>query len=695
MPPPLPLDLVRLSQRWPVARLPEQQFPDRRSGSNMETLDAREEIVLRLWAATVTAFCLCLTVGAGAQRGSGSEAPSSTSQLTTVEGVAGNLHRGATLHVMVWTGNKARLDRQALIKLHSNYPEGTVYQATQGDSQTTFLGLPVAKFDLETSAVGYLTAQMQVEITGLADTVSVDVVLERDPAAVNFDATGTADATISAKASKETNRAVLALKSGSLKDAQKHLEAAYKLAPSSARVNFLLGYQSFQQKKYDEAQAYLTQSTTLDPHNSEALALLGRLEHLRGQFDQAVATLELAVAAHPNDWLSHSLLGDAYLRQKQYEKAQKHAQLALDGGKGDASAALVLGQAEANLGHIPEAIQTLKAFLQATPASPYAAEVRNYISTLEQRASSSTVADAPALLVPSSSGDGDPLLDGAAEPALSVKWQPPGIDEEKPSVAAGVACPYQQVLDGVEHNAQQLAENVGRFAAIEDVLHERLDNLGNPTGREIQKFDYAASISQPAPGRLQVDEYRVEKYGADNLPDQIVTGGFPTLALLFLPDMRVNYEITCEGLGEWQGQSAWLMHFRQREDRPSSIGRFKAGDNAYPINLKGRAWITADTFQIVRIESELVSPMKQIQFLTEHSIAEYGPVHFQKKNLDLWLPKSADVYLDIRHHRYHRRHSFDHYMLFSVDSDQKVREAKHHSNGPGSITPRKRKFWNA
>lgn len=648
--------------------------------------------MLRLWPTTaISAFCLCLAAGAAAQVESDqSSSPSSSSVL-----LSGDFHQGSALRVMVSTGNKARLDRQALAKLHCDYPQRTVFQTTRSDSETIFLGLPVGKYDLDISAVGYLSAQKQVEVTGLADTVSVDVVLERDPAAVNFDATGTADATISAKASKETNRAVLALKSGHLKDAQKHLALAYQLAPSSARVNFLLGYQSFQQKKLDEAQAYLTRSTTLDPHNSEALALLGRLEHLRGEFDQASATLELAVAANPDDRLSHSLLGDAYLRQKQYEKALKHAQLALDKGKGDASAALVLGQAEANLGKTPEAIQTLKAFLQAAPASPYAGEVRNYISTLEQRASSSTVGEAPVLLRPSSPGTADPLLDGALAPELSVKWQPPGIDEEKPSVAVGVACPYEQVLAGVEHNALNLAENVGRFAAIEDMLHERLDNLGSPTGREIQKFDYAANISQPAPGRLQVDEYRAEKYGVGSLPDQIVTGGFPTLALLFLPDMRVNYEITCEGLGEWKGQSAWLMHFRQREDRPSSIGRFQVGDNSYPINLKGRAWITADTFQIVRIESELVSPMKQIQFLTEHSIAEYGPVHFQKKNLDLWLPKSADVYLDIHHHRYHRRHSFDHYMLFSTDAEQKVGDAKHSPKGPGSTTPRKRKFWNA
>lgn len=326
----------------------------------------------RLWPATVvSAFCLCLTVRGGAQ------APPTVGQptsITSAQNVLEGLHQGAALQIMVLTENKARLDRQAVARLHCNYPQGTVYQTTRGDSGTTFVGLTAGKYDLEVSAVGYLSAQKQIEVTGFTDTISVDVVLERDPEAVNFDATGTADATMSAKASKETNLAIRALKSGSMKDAQKHLESAYKLAPSSARVNFLLGYQSFQQKKLDQAQAYLAQSTTLDPHNSEALALLGRLEHLRGQFDQASATLELAVAANPEDWWSHTLLGDAYLRQKQYEKAQKHAQLALDNSKGGtSSAALVLGQAEANLGHTPEAIVALKAFLQATPASPSAA----------------------------------------------------------------------------------------------------------------------------------------------------------------------------------------------------------------------------------------------------------------------------------------------------------------------------------
>jgi tetratricopeptide (TPR) repeat protein len=639
-------------------------------------------------AALVSVVSILLAVNAGGQSaGANGPGPTSSGLISTIDA----LHQGAALSVSVLSDTKKRLDRQALAKLHSDYPAVTLYQTTRKDSATTFLGLSVGKYDLEISAVGYLPVTKKVDVTGLVDNIELEVTLQPDPMAVNFDATGTADALMSPKASKETRHAEKALEEGSSKDAEKHLMSAYKLAPSSSRVNFLLGYQYFQQKKLEQAQNYLAQSVTLDPNNAQALALLGRVYFVRDQFPQARAALERAVEANPNDVLSHGLLADTYLRQKEYEKAREQAQMALDRTKENANAELVLGQAEANLGHNAEGIQALKVFLQAEPTSPLAGQVKDIISQLEQRAANTAVAvPAPTLGLTTA----DPPLD-TSEPQLNVAWQPPGIDDVKPTVASGVSCPSDQIIQRASEHAQQLVENVRRFAAIEDLLHERLDNSGNPTTREVRKFEYAANVSEDPPGYLMVDEYRTQPYGVGDLPDEIVTAGFPALALVFHPSLRGNYDMTCEGLGEWQGQATWLMHFRQRDDRPSRMQMFKDGPTAYAVNLKGRAWIAADTFQVVRIESELVNPMKQIQFMAQHSITEYAPVHFQKRNVDIWLPKSAEVYLDLRRHRYYRRHSFDHYMLFSVDSEQKVREAKHATPGPGSTTPRKRKYWPA
>jgi tetratricopeptide (TPR) repeat protein len=614
----------------------------------------------------------------------------------TSENITEAYHSGASLQVTVYADNKTKLDRQAVVRMHCDNPPGTIYQTTKGGSQTTFLGLSIGKYSLEVSAAGYLSAEKQIEVGGVTDNLQTSVTLSKDAAAINLDATGTTDAVMSSKASKDTAAAVAALKSSDLKEAKKRLDSAYRLVPESGRVNFLMGYMFFQQKDYDQALTYLNHAITLSPSDGQALALLGRVQLLRSQYEPARASLERAVVANPNDWMSHNLLGDVYLKLKQYEKAREQAQLAIDQGKKDASAArLVLGEAQADLGHISEGIETLKDFLAIAPASPQAPQVKQFIAQLEQRAASNPTEAAMTTVVGAAVPAGDPApLADTSEPELSVAWQPPGIDESKPSVAAGVACPTEQVLAKAGDSVQELVDNVGRFAAIEDLLHERLDNQGNPTSRETRKFDYAAYISQPRTGVLLVDEFRTERYGIDNLPDQIATSGFPALALIFHPNMQGDYDISCEGLGEWKGQATWLMHFRARDDRPSHIQDYVIGNHTYPIRLKGRAWITADKFQIVRIESELISPLKGIGFLAEHQIAEYGPVMFEKKKVQLWLPKTAEVYLDFHRHRYYRRHSFDKYMLFSVDSTDKVNTANL-PPGPGSTSPRRRKRWHA
>jgi hypothetical protein len=112
------------------------------------------------------------------------------------------------------------------------------------------------------------------------------------------------------------------------------------------------------------------------------------------------------------------------------------------------------------------------------------------------------------------------------------------------------------------------------------------------------------------------------------------------------------------------------MHFRQRHDRPSHMQSYYLDGKTYLVDLKGRAWISTDSFQIVHMEADIANPIHEIQLLSEHQIVEYGPVSFAKKNTMLWVPTNAEIYLDFRKHHYYRRHSFDHYMVFDVDTSQ-------------------------
>jgi len=606
-------------------------------------------------------FHVCFCISAGGQTSPAAGMGTGNVDLMRMNGVRVNdCGQRKGLIVSVLNENRKPLDRQAVVKIHDQTRNTTTWLTTSDDSQLLFCGVEFGKYDLEASAVGYLAERKDLEITPTLQSPQTEIILHKDPSAVDL---SDSDASIPSSVRKDATRAVLALKSANYKEAEKRLDKVYKVAPSSAHANFLYGYLFVQLNDLEKAEGYLSRAAALDPRRVQTLSLLGRVQLQLNEEDQAQKTLEQAVVDDSNYWIAHNLLADAYLRHKQYEKAREQAQLAINEGQAaDNGAQLVLGQALANLGHDQEGIQALKTFLQTNPNNSAAPGVRDLIAKLEKRDSN----PGGSLELTTTS---DLALAASAVSLPESTWGPPGVDDAKPPVAPGVPCPYQEILDATGERVKQLVDNIAKFAAVEDMVHQQLDKTGNPISRETRKFNYVASIKDDPPGSLDVEEYRDLRYGIADLPDHIVTTGFVTLALIFLPDVRVNFAMSCEGLGNWHGQTAWLMHFQQRDDKPSHFADYVTGGRRYPMKLKGRAWIASDNLQIVRIESDLVSPLPR--FTVSHQIAEYGPVHFNKVNADLWLPQHVDIFMEMNRHYYHRQHSFDHFMLFAVDSEDK------------------------
>jgi tetratricopeptide (TPR) repeat protein len=582
-------------------------------------------------------------------------------------------HTGALDFTVFAERSGVRLDRQALIKVVRSADQIAIWQTTENTSRSVFSNLTLGNYEAELSAVGYFGTRLELQV--ILGTTNVEVVLNRDPNAVRLDVS---DKIISSKARKETRRAVDSLKSGDLRAAQKHLDAAYKLAPSSADLNFLLGYLYFQKKDYTQAGTYLCTAAELGPHNTQTLTLLGRTELARKDYSAARSALERAVMEDADNWLPHNLLADAYLRQKNYDQARDEAQLAITKGQkagqqAGSSAQLVLGQALIALGRDGEGIDAFNVFLKQSPQHPMADQVRGLILDLKARsansASSGTTTSSETIMAPV-----DPLRAIPDSAPSTQTWRPPNIDDVKPVLAPGVSCPIETVIEESGKRVQEFVHDIERFAAIEDLFHQALDAFGFPIRAEKRKYDYVATVSQNAPGLVSIDEYRSDKLTLAGYPDQIASTGFATLALILHPDMRGDFELQCEGLGDWREHATWLVHFRQRSDRPNRMHSYSIGGQTFPVALKGRAWITPDNFQIVRIEADMVKPMPEIHLLSEHQVVEYGPVPFPKKNITLWLPKDVEIYFDFRKHRYYRRHSFDHFMLFSVDADEKRNE---------------------
>jgi hypothetical protein len=265
------------------------------------------------------------------------------------------------------------------------------------------------------------------------------------------------------------------------------------------------------------------------------------------------------------------------------------------------------------------------------------------------------------------------LIPAVSALPLPSNWLPPEVDERVPPVEPGAVCALDDVLQKAGKRIQELVSNVDRFTATESLKHETINRWGLPSSAETRKFDYVVGVEEVRPGQLNVEEYRSSHGSAGDFPDGVATIGLPALVLIFHPYNAGFFEMTCEGLARWNGALGWQVHFRQRKDKPNTIRSYRIGSGpSYPVALKGRAWIAADSYQILRLETDLIAPVPEIRLVTDRTIIEYGPVHFRENDVEMWLPQSAELYYDWKGRRSHRRHGFSNYLLFSVEDKQHI-----------------------
>ena len=264
-----------------------------------------------------------------------------------------------------------------------------------------------------------------------------------------------------------------------------------------------------------------------------------------------------------------------------------------------------------------------------------------------------------------------PVLPPAVASPRPATWLPPAIDSFVPFVQEGVECPLPQVVGASGQRMKELVENLQRFDATERVEHFRIDDAGARGRLETRLFDYNVNITLSKSGVFNLDEYRNGRADPAQFPALIATQGLSAMALLLHPVMISDFNFTCEGLGQWNGRPAWQVRFEQRTDRPNRLRAYVIARRSYAVPLKGRIWIDAATYQVQRLESELIKPVPQIRLTQERMAINYGSVQFQG-NKELWLPLNADVYWERRSQRFYRRHSFSNYKLFGVDWTQQI-----------------------
>jgi tetratricopeptide (TPR) repeat protein len=418
------------------------------------------------------------------------------------------------------------------------------------------------------------------------------------------------------------------------------------------------------------------------------------------RFTEAEPLLRKAIALDASSWRGQFELATALAGQQHFQEAIASATAARDLKPENPQVYLLLYNLHVHADDFAAALRDTESYLKLTPDGATADRVRRMQEQIQKAVqspgdplrpstdaapSASPVPDATAAALSSTAPSGVAANAVApappeAKPAAGSEASsviPMRVDEMVPEVAVDVPCSLSAVLHGAGQRAEELLNTLQKFDAAERVEHYKLNAAGIPGAADVRSFDYVVSVSHDAKGGFQMQEYRnggVAK--AQEFPSGISTANLSGHGLIFHPLLAPGFHFACEGLGEWKGHSTWLVHFEEKKNDLNPFRSYDIEGVMYPLQLTGRAWIDAGTFQVLRLESDLLKPIEKIHLTREHINIEFASVQFHSGNQQLWLPQTADLYVEWNGHRFYRRHSFSNFKIFSTDATQEVRGPK-------------------
>jgi hypothetical protein len=258
----------------------------------------------------------------------------------------------------------------------------------------------------------------------------------------------------------------------------------------------------------------------------------------------------------------------------------------------------------------------------------------------------------------------------------ALHWDPPNVDTLVPSLSATPPCSLPDVLKQAGERATELITHLQNFDAHERIRFSQTDEMGMPEMMRDAKFDYLVDFGEIS-AVPKVHETRTPLASADDASlGATADRGLAILALIFYPTLQSDYDMRCEGYTQWNNQPAWVIYFRQSKGKRVRTFGIRTSVQTLPVSLKGRAWIAADSGQVMHLETNMMHGIATIGLQGGAVSVDYAPVKFHTQDVEIWLPQSAIAYSDYGKRRMIFGHTFSDFQLFSVQTQQVIEKPK-------------------
>jgi tetratricopeptide (TPR) repeat protein len=222
----------------------------------------------------------------------------------------------------------------------------------------------LGEYTIIVEAAGYESAQKQVSVQVTGRT-QVDVFLRKlSPAGSAVGVPGRP--LLAPKAKEALDKGLQALSADKMREAEKYVGEAMRLAPAHPDVLYAQGVLYLRQRNWAQAQDSLSKATQIDPSHARAFAALGMALCDQEKYDAAIEPLEKSLQLDAaGTWETRWTLAKAYYRQEKYDAALKMSQDALAESSGKApEIGLLVAQSLTAVGRYEDAAQVLREFLK-------------------------------------------------------------------------------------------------------------------------------------------------------------------------------------------------------------------------------------------------------------------------------------------------------------------------------------------
>ena len=562
------------------------------------------------------------------------------------------------------------VDAVAVVHLTSFLKKFNATSAAQDLSPARFNKLSMGEYDVEVTCPGFrkTTEHLSLDYGYSGVPIFLYLVPESDAIASRSSAPA---AVLPSKLRPDMEHAMEALRKGHYAAAQKSFTKLLPKSQDNPDILYNLGLCELALQHNDLARANFQRALVSDPNHELALVSLAQMEFRNDSPSAAIPLLEKAVASGRASWRADYDLAGAYLKVTRLIEAESEASRAVRLARNQSAAPLyLLGQIQYAAGKRSDAKSTWESVVTTFPSDPNATQAKQNLAQLDFASDTAPASATAGVAAPE-------LPESAPNEVAEHPWAPPDIDSFVPDLAPNVSCDTNAILDSAFNRLKTQLLDFEKFTATEHIEQEEIDRYGWPGPAKSRDFSYIVLVYPLAKTSMYLDESRAGSTGTSGLDGAIVTTSLNALGVNVLqPYYRDRFNYSCEGLAQIRGLAAWQVHFAQKPDTRDGIRSWKTRRKTYDIPLKGRIWISSANFSVLRVETDLREPVKELQLTRDHLIVDYGPVDFASGAQQLWLPWAADMFTEFHGKRYHDKHSLTNYLLFAVDTTEKISKPK-------------------